>query len=164
MLIDDEQPLDSEQDHCNAITEDQPISAPHELFNLDHLEADTKTHLINVLDMNVDIMSTGQFDLGKTDIVTHQIEPESEKPKRQLPRRLPTQHRAEVKSHVEELLDHGVISPSTSPWPAPIVVVRKPDSSIRLCTDYRNLNSITKKDAFPMPRVDDAIDAMASTH
>ena len=57
--------------------------------------------------------------------------------------------------------DHDIIRPSNSPWSAAIVVVRKPDNSIRLCVDYRQLNNITVKDALPMPRIDDAIDAMS---
>ena len=52
------------------------------------------------------------------------------------------------------MLDAGVIEPSTSPWTSPIILVKKKDGSLRLCIDYRKLNSITKEDRYPMPRVD----------
>ena len=146
---------------CNAVREGQLLGEPLEKFNLRHLSADNQSRVSALLKDNVDIISTGQFDLGKTDEVTHTIETESDRPKRQAPRRIPLHRRGEVKEHIEQLLNAEVITPSNSPLAAPIVVVRKPDSSIRLCVDYRQLNAITKKDAFPMPRVDDAIDAMA---
>ena len=115
---------------------------------------------MDFLNDDSDVISAGPFDLGRTGVVSHSIETNSTKPMKQAPRRIPLHQRAEGKEHIEQLLDHEVISPSHSPWAAPIVV-RKPDSSIRLCVDYRQLNSVTQRDAFPMPRVDDAIDCMA---
>ena len=56
------------------------------------------------------------------------------------------------------MLQAGLIEPSTSCWASPIVPVRKKDGSIRLCVDYRRLNSVSKHDAYPMPRIDDIID------
>ena len=87
-------------------------------------------------------------------------QPTSSQPIRQAPRRLPVHHANEVREHVEQLLAEGLVDPSNSPWAAPIVVVRKPDGAIRLCVDYRKLNAVTVRDAFPIPRIDDAIDNM----
>ena len=53
-----------------------------------------------------------------------------------------------------------VIQPSTSPWASPVVLVRKKDGTLRLCIDYRKLNSVTKGDAFPMPRITDLLDQL----
>ena len=58
------------------------------------------------------------------------------------------------------MLKTGVIKPSKSPWASPIVLVRKPDNSIRFCIDYRKLNSVTIKDSYPLPRIDDSLDAL----
>jgi len=149
-----------EEKTCNTVRE-SASPQPEDLFDLNHLAPPEKAAIVDVLKENHDVVSQDSFDLGKTDVVTHGIDTETEKPKRQPPRRLPIHQRAEVKEHIDQLLDNDVISPSCSPWAAPIVAVRKPDSSIRLCIDYRQLNAITKKDAFPLPRVDDAIDAMA---
>ena len=61
------------------------------------------------------------------------------------------------------MLDHGIIEHSSSDWASPLVIVRKKDSSLRLCMDYRRLNSHSKADAYPMPRVDDLIDLVAGS-
>ena len=56
------------------------------------------------------------------------------------------------------MLQNDIIEPSCSPWSSPCILVPKPDGSYRFCTDYRKVNSVTKTDSYPMPRIDDCID------
>ena len=58
------------------------------------------------------------------------------------------------------MLKWGVIRPSQSPWASPVVISPKKDGSVRFCIDYRDLNGVTKKDVYPLPRIDDTIDAL----
>ena len=132
------------------------------LFDLSHLSESERSAVSLLLEEFACCISTDRGDVGRTDVVQHQIDTGSSRPIRQAPRRLPVHQEAEVRDHINRLLDDGVITPSSSPWAAPIVVVRKPDNSIRLCVDYRKLNNVTRKDAFPLPRVDDAIDHMTN--
>ena len=61
----------------------------------------------------------------------------------------------ELKVQLQELLDKGFITHSTSPWGAPMLVAKKKDKTFQLCIDYRRLNRITIKNRYPLPRIDD---------
>ena len=63
-----------------------------------------------------------------------------------------------LREEVQYLLDNDFIEPSQSDWSSPCILVPKPDGTFRMCTDYRKLNSVTKTDSFPVPRMDDCID------
>ena len=63
---------------------------------------------------------------------------------------------------VEQLLSEGLIKPSKSPWASPVVLVPKKDGTIRLCMDFRRINTVTKTDPYPMSRIEDLIDGLAN--
>ena len=67
---------------------------------------------------------------------------------------------AELKKQLEELQRIGFIRPSSSPWGAPVLFVKKKDGSMRLCIDYRALNEVTIKNKYPLPRIDDLFDQL----
>ena len=66
----------------------------------------------------------------------------------------------ELKAQLQDLLDKGFIRPSTSPWGAPVLFVKKKDGTLRLCIDYRQLNKVTIKNKYPLPRIDDLFDQL----
>ena len=70
---------------------------------------------------------------------------------------------AEVEKQVQKLQDQGMISPSDSAWASPVVLVKKKDDSWRFCIDYRRLNNVTNQDAYPLPRIDESLDALAGS-
>ena len=64
----------------------------------------------------------------------------------------------ELKVQLQDLVDKGFIRPNVSPWGAPVLFVKKKDGTLRLCIDYRQLNKITNKNKYPLPRIDDLFD------
>jgi hypothetical protein len=66
----------------------------------------------------------------------------------------------ELKSQLEDLLQKHFIRPSVSPWGAPVLLVKKKDGTMRLCIDYHQLNKVTIKNKYPLPRIDDLLDQL----
>ncbi|GJY25852.1 putative reverse transcriptase domain-containing protein [Tanacetum coccineum] len=66
----------------------------------------------------------------------------------------------ELSKQLQELFDKGFIRPSSSPWGAPVLFVKKKDGSFRMCIDYRELNKLTVKNRYPLPRIDDLFDQL----
>ncbi len=75
--------------------------------------------------------------------------------------RIPFHFRDELDKLIFLFLEQGIITPSTSPWAAPVSLVKKKDGSLRLCIDYRQLNAVTIRDSFPLPRMDELLQALA---
>lgn len=98
---------------------------------------------------------------GKTNVVEHRIDTGEHAPIKIPPRRVSPVKKLAIDKEVRSMLDKNVIEHSQSPWAAPVVLVTKSDGSIRFCNDYRKLNSVTKKDAFPLPRIDEALQTLA---
>uniref|UniRef100_A0A8C2JKG0 ribonuclease H n=1 Tax=Cyprinus carpio TaxID=7962 RepID=A0A8C2JKG0_CYPCA len=106
------------------------------------------------------LFSTHDEDYGRTDVVRHQIPTGDAAPSRERYRPVPPTLYSEVRTLLRGMLDKGIIRESSSPWAAPIVLVRKKTGSWRFCVDYRRLNQVTKRDAFPLPRVEDSLTSL----
>ncbi|GJR50161.1 putative reverse transcriptase domain-containing protein [Tanacetum coccineum] len=76
------------------------------------------------------------------------------------PYRLAPSEMKELAEQLQELSDKGFIRPSSSPWGAPVLFVKKKDGSFRMCIDYRELNKLTVKNRYPLPRIDDLFDQL----
>ncbi len=152
--------------HVDDIDMSDPIFAPEDSpkdvrFQLDHLQPEQKTKMGHLLNSYQDIFATGSGELGLTSVTQHKIEIQDAVPVKQLPRRLPNALRPVVEEQVSEMLEKEVIQPSNSPWASPIVLVRKKDGTWRFCIDFRKLNEVTIKDAFPLPQIADLVDSLS---
>ena len=95
---------------------------------------------------------------GRTTIAEHRISTGLAKPIRLPPYRIPHAYKDTVREELRQMEQEGIIEKSSSEWAAPIVLVKKKDSTLRMCVDYRRLNAISEMDAYPMLRIDDLID------
>ena len=114
-----------------------------------------------LLNRYADIFSKHDADYGRTSLIKHQIEIENAKPFKEPPRRVPYHLQEDNDKAIEDMLAKNVIEPSSSPWAAGVVLVKKKDGSTRFCVDYRKLNRVTVKDAYPLPRIDDSLNQMS---
>ena len=93
------------------------------------------------------------YQPGRTSLVEHFFDTADSKPVRQQAYRLPHAYRNKVRDELDRMLSHNIIEPSSSDYAALIVLSFKKDGSLRLCMDYRRLNSVSTDDAYPMPRI-----------
>ena len=124
------------------------------------LEPDEKQKIGECVLSAHDVFSLSTSDRGEVDGITHDIDTDQSPPVRQPLRRVPFALRPKIKEMVEEMLELGVIQESNSPWSSPVVLVKKRGGDLRFCVDYRALNAVTRKDVFPMPRIDDMLDQL----
>jgi len=97
-------------------------------------------------------------DLGFCPIIKHDIDTGSARPIKQSPRLPPILAREAEDEILDEMLATGVIEPSNSEWASPVWLVKKNDGTFRFCVDYRRVNAVSRKDAFPLPDIRDALD------
>jgi transposase InsO family protein len=123
------------------------------------IEEKDKRKLEELLSKYRDIFALSGEPLGRTGMVTHGIETTAS-PIRQAPRRIPMHQVEMVEEEMKKMMDSGVIRPSKSPWASPVVIVKKKDGTCRFCVDFRRLNDVTVKDAYPLPRIEDSLDVL----
>ncbi len=98
-------------------------------------------------------------NLTRTDTIEHEI-PTSGRPVRILPRRVAPGRRQIVEDEILKMEKEGIIQRSSGPWCSPIILVWKKDGTIHFYVDYRKLNDATHKDVYPLPRIDDILEAL----
>ena len=106
------------------------------------------------------IFSRDKNDLGFTDKVVHHIKTTDDVPVKQRDRRIPPQAVSKVRNMLTDWIKAGIIKESDSPYASQMVLVKKKSGEIRVCIDYRQLNQMTIKDAFPLPRIEDCIESL----
>lgn len=140
------------------------VSSQIDALDLSNLSSEDIQQVRTLLCKYESVFSAYEGDLGCTSLISHEIPLLDEVPVRQRYRRLPPSEYEVVKAHINQLLEAQVIRESCSPYASPIVLVRKKDGSLRLCVDYRQLNHKTRKDAFPLPRIEESLDALSGAH
>ena len=125
-------------------------------------ETEFKNCLATLLRKHEAAFAKNKHDLGNCGLIKHYIITNGAAPIRQPLRRTPQGFESEEEEYLKQQLDAGVIEPSSSAWASPVVLVRKTDNSVHRCIDYRKLNDITVKDAYPLPRIDLCLDCLSS--
>ena len=124
------------------------------------LEASDRSRLDALLRSYADCFAVNPKNPSTTTVTQHTINTGDAKPIKLPPYRVARQHEKFIREEIEQLLKNGQIEKSSSPWSFPVVVVLKKDGSLRFCIDYRKLNSVTKKDGYPVPNVGELLDCL----
>ncbi|CAG2228453.1 unnamed protein product [Mytilus edulis] len=130
-----------------------------------HLNENESTDFANLLKRYKNVFSKSSDDIGRTNLIQHEINTGNAVPIRQPPRRLPFGKRQIEKDEIQRMLKLGVIEPSTSSWSSPVVLIAKKggQGGTRFCVDFRGVNGLmTEKIAYPIPRIDDCLDALST--
>lgn len=120
-----------------------------------------KQSIADLLVSHSSTFSKDDTDLGRTNLIEFSIDTGDAKPIKQPPRRVPLAFANEEKVLIEQMEKQGIIRKSTSPWSSPLVLVLKKNGKVRACVDYRMVNSVSKKWAWPLPRIQDCLDSIA---
>jgi transposase InsO family protein len=130
--------------------------------NLNHLTPHMRDKVYRMLH-NHRLLWDGR--LGRVSATSHRIElTPGARPVHCQPYRAGPRAREAETQEVHRMLKEGVIEPAASEWASPVVLVPKPDGSMRFCVDYRKLNAITIRDTYPLPRMDECIDSLGDAN
>lgn len=127
------------------------------LVDTNNLTGEEYDHVVSLLEHNHDVFCFHPSQLGTCPMGAHVIDTGDAAPIKQSYYRMPFAKQQELNTHVQKWLELGIIRPSTSPWSSPMHLVPKKGGETRAVIDYRKLNAVTRKDAYPLPRIDDIL-------
>jgi hypothetical protein len=135
-----------------------------QLYKLnDKLSKHETAQLTQLLNRYKNVFSWSEYDIGRAKNVDHRINTSDTPPIKNPPYKAPVRQQQIINEKVQEMLDNDLIEPSYSPWSSPVVLIRKKDDSYRFCVDFRKLNHVTIKDAYPLPRMDETLNALTGS-
>ena len=147
---------------ARATSETQFIDPDILTINLpSHLSVSESIELRVLLSKYRCAFAFSQSELGTCNLMKHKIELLDSTPVRCRPYRVSISERQEINKQVNDMLAQGIIQPSYSPYASPVVLVSKKDGSKRFCVDFRKVNFLTRRQYWPLPRIDDALDRLA---
>ncbi|KAG1953791.1 interleukin-1 receptor accessory protein-like 1-A [Pimephales promelas] len=146
---------------CKVVRPAQAKIVPD--FGDSPLSSEWRERITDLVSSMSDVFALHDLDYGRTDKVKHHINLSDNTPFKQRSRPIHPQDVDAVRRHLKELLDAGVIRESESPFASPIVVVKKKNNDVRLCIDFRKLNSQTIKDAYALPNLEEAFSALTGS-
>ena len=124
------------------------------------LSREQQSRFIDLIYKYKEVFSLYDGDLGFCDALKHSIPTTTDKPVYLPHQQIPVQLQQEVRKCLESWLKQGIIRPSKSPYTSQVVIVRKKSGEIRLCVDFQKLNAISIRDSFPLPRIEEALQAV----
>ena len=130
-------------------------------LDIQGLDRDDALHVAQSIQRYDSVFSKGPLDVGCCDLTPHEINDVDPSPVGAAHRRVPPQLVSEEKSLLQGLLEQGLIRRSSSNYASAVVLVKNKSGALRLCIDYRQLNAKCLKDAFPLPRIEESLEAMS---
>jgi transposase InsO family protein len=145
--------------------EPKEVQSLKEQIQLDshRLSPEQQEEALNLIQEFGHAFARNEEDIGFYPHVKHPIHLSDSRPFKQRHRPIPPHMLDEVRSHLQQLLASGVIRRSYSPWSSNIVLARRKDGRLRMCTDFRQLNNATVKDAYALPRIDEILDCLSGS-
>lgn len=132
-------------------------------FGTSTMPEEAKKRLCERMMERKEVFSCHEWDVGCSKSTRHEIRLKDARPFRERSRRLSPADFEDVRKHLHDLQNHGIISESRSPYASPIVVVRKKSGKVRMCVDYRTLNLRTIPDQYTVPRIEDALHSLSGS-
>jgi len=163
--------LVADDDECDECQRNDQVFATLEVLPLEEstpvpktlvrkLDQSQQQQLDRLLENNKGLFYREGDLLPQTDVVEHCIDTGDATPIKQRFYRTSQVEQTFIENEIRRMLVDGLIREAQGPWASPVVLVKKKNGKLRFCVDYRKLNTVTKKDAYPLPRIDDVFDSL----
>jgi hypothetical protein len=156
-LVSDPNELVGDEDDLPETPEPTPRAVDGVDLSECNVTEDQRKSLKELLNRHASLFVSAVEDLGTCNVAELDIDVQGHPPIRQRPYRVAPHQRQVIKEEIDKMLDKKIVEKSSSPWSSPIVLVKKPNGSWRFCVDYRRLNSVTRKNSFPLPNLEDSL-------
>ena len=148
---------------CSLISNSESSENTYALEDVrigENLPAEERCAVLDLLRRRMQCFPSADDKLGSTSLAEHTIDIADAHPISCVPYRVSVAERRIITEKIAEMLRQGIICPSFSSWAAPVFLVKKKSGEHRFCVDYRRLNAVTKRDVYPLPRMDDVFDRL----